>query len=193
MLGIEAAAVALNVAAVAPAVTVTVAGTVSKALLLASITVEPPVGAVCVNVTVQVLTVLCPKFAGLHTTPDTSTGARRLIVAARELDPSVAVTVALWLLGIEAAAVALNVAVVAPAVTATVAGTVSSALLLASVTDAPPVNAGCVVVSVQLLTALCPRLMGLQATPEIKTGGGANRLSVVDCELVPRVAVTVTV
>jgi hypothetical protein len=95
VLAIVAAAVALNVAVVAPTATVTEAGTVSKALLLASVTVEPPAGAVCVRVTVQPLTVLCPRLAGLHTTPDTSTGASRLIVAVLELAPSVAVTVAL--------------------------------------------------------------------------------------------------
>ena len=71
------------------------AGTVSSVLLLASVTVDPPAGAVCVSVTVQVLVALWPRLAGLHATPDTSTGACRLIVAVCELAPSVAVTVAL--------------------------------------------------------------------------------------------------
>jgi len=57
---LEAAAVALKVAVVAPAATVTEAGTVSEALLLARVTPEPPVGAVCVSVTVQVE--ICPPF-----------------------------------------------------------------------------------------------------------------------------------
>ena len=95
MLAIEAAAVALNVAVVAPAVTVTDAGTVSEALLLASVTAEPPAGAVCVSVTVQVPAAFCPRLAGLHAAPDTRTGASKLIVAVCELLPSVAVTVAL--------------------------------------------------------------------------------------------------
>ena len=90
-----AAAVALNVAVVAPAATVTDAGTVSEALLLARVTLEPPVGAVWVSVTVQVLTALCPRLVGLHATPETSTCASRLMVAVCELVPSVAVTVAL--------------------------------------------------------------------------------------------------
>jgi hypothetical protein len=63
------------------------------------------------------------------------------MVAVCELVPRVAVTVALSLPAIEAAAVALNVAVVAPAATVTDAGTVSEALLLASVTLDPPVGA----------------------------------------------------
>ena len=82
-------------AVVDPAATVTAAGTVSEALLLASVTLEPPAGAVCVSVTVQVLTALCPKLVGLHATPDTSTGATRPIAAFCELLPRVAVTVAL--------------------------------------------------------------------------------------------------
>ena len=90
-----APAVALNVAVVAPAATVTVPGTVSNALLLPSVTLEPPVGAVCVNVNVHVLTALCPTLVGLHATVDTSTGANRLMVAVFELVPRVAVTVAL--------------------------------------------------------------------------------------------------
>ena len=81
MLAIAAPAVALNVAVVAPAATVTVPGTVSKALLLPSVTLDPPVGAVCVKVIVHVLTALCPRLVGLHARVDTTTGASRLIVA----------------------------------------------------------------------------------------------------------------
>ena len=95
MLAIEAAAVALKVAVVAPAATRIDAGTVSDALLLASVTFDPPVGAVWVRVTVQVLTALCPRLVGLQATLETSTGASRLIVAVCELLPRVAVTVAL--------------------------------------------------------------------------------------------------
>jgi hypothetical protein len=95
LLAIEAAVVALKVAVVDPAVTVTEAGTESKVLLLASVTAEPPVGAAWVSVTVQVLTALCPRLVGAHTKVDTSTGATRLMVAVCELLPSEAVTVAL--------------------------------------------------------------------------------------------------
>ena len=44
------------------------------------------------SVTVQVLTALCPRLDGLHATPETSTGATRLIAAVFELVPKVAVT-----------------------------------------------------------------------------------------------------
>jgi len=95
LLAIEAAAVALNVAVVAPAATVTDAGTVSELLLLVRVTLDPPVGVVWVSVTVHMLAALCPRLVGLQATPDTSTGASRLIVAVFELVPRVAVTVAL--------------------------------------------------------------------------------------------------
>jgi hypothetical protein len=162
---------------------------VSEALLLASVTFEPPVGAIWASVTVHVLTALCPRLVGLHARVDTSAGATRLIVAVRELVPSVAVTVALWLLAILAAAVALNVAVVAPAATITVPGTVNSALLLPSATFEPPVGATWASVTVHVLTPLCPRLVGLHT--RVDTSAGATRLIVAVCELVPSVAVTV--
>jgi hypothetical protein len=97
LLVIEAAAVALNVAVVAPAGTVTDAGTASEALLLASATLDPPVGALWVSVMVQVLIALWPRVAGLQVTAETSTGATsatRLMVAVCELLPNVAVMVA---------------------------------------------------------------------------------------------------
>ena len=98
MLAIKAAAVALNAAAVAPAATVTDAGTVSEVLLLVNVTLDPPAGAVWFSATVQVLMAPCPRLVGLHTTPDTrtGTGATRLTVAVADFVGSatlVAVTV----------------------------------------------------------------------------------------------------
>jgi hypothetical protein len=90
-----------------------------------------------------------------------------------------------------AAAVALKVAVVVPAGTVTDAGTASAVSLLASVTFEPPVGAVWVSVTVQVLTALGLRLVGLQARPDTRTPADANRLMVAVCELAPRVAVTV--
>jgi hypothetical protein len=191
LLAMLADAVALNIAVVTPTATVTEAGTVSEALLLVTVTIDPPAGAVWVSVTVHELTAVWPRLVGLQATPDTSAGAIRLMVAVCEPLPRVAVTVAVWLLAIVPAAVALKVAVVAPAATVTDAGTVSEVLLLASVTLDPPVGAAWVSVTVQVLTAFCPRLMGLQPTPEMRTDADVNRVTVADWELVPRVAVMV--
>ena len=83
MLAMEAAAVALKGPVVAPAATVTEAGTVSEVSLLASVTLDPLVGAVWVSVTVHVLTALCPRLVGLQATPETDSdpGDTRPIVA----------------------------------------------------------------------------------------------------------------
>ena len=68
MLAIVAAAVALKLAVVAPAAIVTDACTVSEVLLLASVTVDPPVGAVWVSVTVHVLVVPALSAVGEQVT-----------------------------------------------------------------------------------------------------------------------------
>jgi hypothetical protein len=54
-------------------------------LVLASVTAEPPVGAVWVRVTVQALTALWPRLVGLHASEETNTGASRLMVAVAEV------------------------------------------------------------------------------------------------------------
>ena len=72
---------AVKVAVVAAAATVTDAGTVSSALLLDSDTEEPPVGAALVKVTVQLLAALEFRLVGLQLSVDTSTGATRLTAA----------------------------------------------------------------------------------------------------------------
>jgi hypothetical protein len=85
--------VALNVADVAAAATVTDAGTVKVALVFVSVTVLPPAGAAWFSVTVQVLVLLGPRVVGLHASVVTTVGATKLMVTC-ELLPSVAVTVA---------------------------------------------------------------------------------------------------
>jgi hypothetical protein len=80
-----AAVVALKVAEVAAAATVTAAGTVRVALVLVRVMAAPPVGAAWVRVTVQVLEELGPRLVGLQTSEETSTDADRLIVTLAEL------------------------------------------------------------------------------------------------------------
>ena len=77
--------------------------------------------------------------------------------------------------------VALKLADMADAATVTDAGTVRVELVLVRVTPAPPVGAGWVKVTVQLLEAFCPRLVGLQTREDTKAG--ATRLTLVLTEL----------
>ena len=80
-----AAVVALKVAELAAAATVTDAGAVSIALVLVRVTAAPPVGAIWVRVTVQMLEELGPRLVGLQTSEETRTGAARVTVALAEL------------------------------------------------------------------------------------------------------------
>ena len=75
----------MKLAQVAAAATVTDAGTVSVELVLARMTVAPPVGAGWVRVTVQELEELGPRVVGLQTRVETNTGAIRMMVALAEL------------------------------------------------------------------------------------------------------------
>jgi len=77
--------VALKVAMVAAAATVTDAGTVKVALVFVRVTLAPPVGAAFVSVTVHVLDEFGPKLVGLQASEDTSTEATRLTVVLAEL------------------------------------------------------------------------------------------------------------
>ena len=77
--------VALNVADVVAAATVTEVGSDSAGLVSLSVTLAPPAGAAFVSVTVQVLDALGPRLAGLHDSDDTNTGATSVTVALAEL------------------------------------------------------------------------------------------------------------
>jgi hypothetical protein len=68
LLAIEGAAVAVKVAVVAPAGTVTDGGTLSSVLLLAKVTLDPPVGAAWVSATEQVLVPPALNVAGEQVT-----------------------------------------------------------------------------------------------------------------------------
>src|SRR5580698_5713978 len=85
------------------------------------------------------------------------------------MPPKVAVTVAFELPARVAAAVALNVALFAPAATVTDAGTLSELLLLDNATTVPPVGAFPVRLTVQVLTPPGPSRPGTQATLEGKS------------------------
>ncbi len=87
-------AVAVNVFVVAPAATVTEAGTVRRALLLDSETVTPPAGAADDSVTVQVDTPLLGRLVCVQPSDVSVTAGSRVKFACWELELYVAVTTA---------------------------------------------------------------------------------------------------
>jgi hypothetical protein len=136
-----------KVAAVDPCATVTLAGTVTAVVLLDSATVSPPAGAADVRVIVPCDATPPCTLAGLIDSADRDAGAAggdTVSAALRVTPPYVPLIFAV------AAAVTLelaivNVALVAPAAMARLAGTVAAAiLLLARVTTAPPDGAALV-------------------------------------------------
>ena len=147
---LTAAVVTVNVADVCPAATVTVPGTIADELLDASATNKPPVGAGPLSVTVPVDDVPPATVVGFNTT-DVVTGAVTvsdafaLVVNA----PAEIVDVAFVATGdVET----VNVAVVWPSATVTVAGPVA-ALLFEDVrlTTVPPAGAAASKVTVPVL------------------------------------------
>jgi hypothetical protein len=81
--------------------------------------------------------------------------------------------------------VTVNVAVVAPAATVTVAGTVAAPVLLDSVTVIPPAGAALVSVTVPVDEAPPVTLAGLSATADSDAGGGAGVMVSVAVRVTP--------
>ena len=183
-------AVAVNVADVAPAGTVSEAGTGSAVVLLAaSVTAPPPVGAAWLSVTVQVVATPEVMLVGAHASDDApATGVT--VTVAVVLPPRVAVTVTVC--GVATVpADPVNVIEVAPAGTAMEAGTVSAAVLLdATATLAPPVGATWSTVTVHVVAAPDAMLVGTHASEDT---AGFGVTTTVAAALPAKVAVTVTV
>ena len=158
--------VTVNVALVAPAATVTFAGTCAAAvLLLVSATAAPPAGAAPLKVTVPVEEIPPVTLDGLKLRPE---GIGALTVRFADfvvpLSSPEMLTVALAVTGV---VVTVNVALVAPAATVTFAGTVAAAvLLLVSVTTAPPAGAALFNVTVPVEEVPPVTLVGLRETLE---------------------------
>jgi hypothetical protein len=79
------AVVALKLAEVAAAATVTDAGTARAELVLARATMAPPLGAGWVKVKVQALEEFGPRLLGVQATEETDTGTTRLTAVVAEL------------------------------------------------------------------------------------------------------------
>ena len=161
-----------KVAEVDPAGTVTLDGTVADALLSDSATTAPPAGATALRVTVPVDPEPPRTAAGLSATEDRMSGGGFTVRGAVWLaTPNVTVIVT-GAITATAIVVTVNVAVVAPCATVTLAGTVADALLLDSVTRAPPVGAAALSVTVPVELAPPTTLVGASVTVEMVNAGG---------------------
>jgi hypothetical protein len=179
---------AVKVALLWPDATVMLAGTVSNPLLLASETVAALV-AVVLNVTVHVLDALLPRVEGAQASDVSCAGAGAvaLIVKDWETPFNVAVSRADWL-AVTAATVAVNVALLSPAVILTLPGTVTLVLVLDSVT-LEVLDAAAVRVTVQVEVPGAFTVAGEQV--RLLSWTAADRLMVACWLWPPRLAVTV--
>ena len=168
-----------KVALVAPAGTVTLDGTLAAPLLLESVACAPPAGAAPLSVTVPVEDCVPPTtLVGFSVSEETvgSAGGITVSVAVCVTPPkdTVMVTVvdvltALVLTG--------KVALVAPAGTVTLDGTLAAPLLLESVPCTPPAGAAALSVAVPVEEFPPVTLVGFSEKEERETDAGAEESS----------------
>jgi hypothetical protein len=133
---------------VAPAATVTEAGTVAAGLLLDSVTTAPAAGAAPLSVTVFPVTDVPPWTEAEDKVRADGLGGCTVRVAVAVMPPYVAEIVT-GVLAATAEVVMVNAGdTVVPPATVTEAGTVAAGLLLVSVTTAPAAGAGALSVTV---------------------------------------------
>jgi hypothetical protein len=183
---------------VAPCATDTLAGTVAAVLLLDSDTVNPPAGAADVRVTVPCEEAPPVTLVGFSDTAESAAGAAggvTVSVALRVAPPYAPLMVADDD-AVTDAVLTVNVTLVVPAATVTLAGAVATlVLLLDSVTTAPPAGAALVSIAVPCEVLPPTTLVGLSASAESAgadaTACGMKRRTVdqapaVPAELMPR-------
>jgi hypothetical protein len=162
--------VIVNVAVVAPPTIVTCAGTVATALPLESATTTPPGGAGPLNVTVPVLVEPSRTDAGSRARLE-SVAVVRLddvtVSTAERLTPPPTAVIVTDVSALTEPVVTVNVALVDPAGTSTLAGTdAADALLLDKDTVMPPLGAAAVSATVPVADDPPPTDVGLSASEE---------------------------
>lgn len=153
----------VKLAVVAAAAIVTLAGTVSRELVLARATTAPPAGAACDRVTVHVADEFDARVVGVQVRVGAETGAVKVTITLAAPSASVAVMVAVEF-AVKEAEVTGKDTVVAPAATVADDGAVRTELLLTRVNETPPLGAACEREIVQAPVAFGPRVEGLQAS-----------------------------
>jgi hypothetical protein len=161
----------MNVAAVSPCGTVTVAGTVAAGLSLERLTTKPPESAGFTRVTAPVDVVPPATEVGVTESVDSAGGGLTVRSDVTSTLPAEAVIVAVCS---EPTVVVVTEkgAVVAPCATVTLAGTDAAALLLERFTTKPPERAGSVSVTVPFDCDPATTEVGLSEIAERATPGG---------------------
>jgi len=168
----------VNVALMTPAATATVEGTLAAVvLLLESVTCAPPVGAGPLSVTVPVEEFPPVTLVGFSVSDERVGGGGGAGVTVSEADLVAPLKVAEMATVADAATalvLTVKVALVAPAATVTLEGTLAAVLLLESVTCAPPVGAGPLSVTVPLEEFPPVTLVGFSESEERERDAGAE-------------------
>jgi len=158
----------VKVALVAPAATVTLAGTVVTAvLLLAKATTAPPACAAALRVTVPVEGFPPPTLVGFRLKEERVAGGGDTVSTADFVTPPNTAEIVTAVEAVTELVNTVKFSVVAPAATVTLAGTVAIAvLLLASATTTPPAGATALTVNVPVEGVPPITLVGLRLTEE---------------------------
>ena len=177
----EATALVLtvNVALVAPAATVTVDGTLATVvLLLESVTSAPPDGAAPLRVTIPVEEFPPVTLVGFSVSAESvgaGGGAGVTVSEADLVTPPYAAEILTVVDAATALVLTVNVALVAPAATVTLDGTLAAVvLLLESVTSAPPDGAAPLSVTVPVEEFPPATLVGFSESEERAADAGAE-------------------
>jgi hypothetical protein len=172
-----------KVALVAPAGTATLEGTLADPLLLESATCAPPAGAGPLNVTAPVEDCAPPiTLVGFSVSEETvGSGWGVTVSEADLLAPPKDAEMVTVVDAVTALVFTGKVALVAPAGTATLEGTLAAPLLLESATCAPPAGAGPLNVTAPVEDCAPPiTLVGFSVSEETTGSGGGVTVSVAD-------------
>src|SRR5215831_18598551 len=187
----------VKVALVLPAATVTLAGTLAAPLLLDSATCAPPAGAGPLSVTVPVEDPSNPPttLLGLKVSEETvGSGGGITVSEADRLTPPKDAEMVTVVEVDTVLVLTVKVALVFPAATVMLAGTLAAPLLLDSVTCAPPAGAGPLSVTVPVDDCAPPvTLVGFSVSEETVGRGGGITVSEADRLTPPKDAEMVTV